>query len=148
MEQLSLPGPLPSKRCPRCQQTVPLDDFVRNRGTKDGRGSYCKPCHNDKIKEIAERLYGGHRNFLAMKRYGMTVEQIAAAIESQGGLCAICRKRKAKHVDHSHKSSEVREVLCFACNRGLGKAEDDAGVMRAAIAYLHRYKNQLRPDTG
>jgi hypothetical protein len=28
-------------------------------------------------------------------------------------------------------------VLCFGCNRGLGKAQDDPKLIRRAIEYLH-----------
>ena len=35
------------KFCPRCEQVLPLDDFVRNRSTKTGIGSYCRPCQNN-----------------------------------------------------------------------------------------------------
>jgi len=34
------------KTCRICGQVKPLDDFYRLAHTKDGRNSYCKPCHN------------------------------------------------------------------------------------------------------
>jgi 5-methylcytosine-specific restriction endonuclease McrA len=33
-----------SKTCSRCKQTISLDNFFRNRRSKDGRTSYCKSC--------------------------------------------------------------------------------------------------------
>lgn len=33
-----------SKRCTRCREIKPLDDFHRDKGKKDGRSSYCKEC--------------------------------------------------------------------------------------------------------
>ena len=56
-----------AKRCPICGKTKPVEEFPRNRSKKDGLASYCKPCHNKKMREIAQRLYGGHANFLIMK---------------------------------------------------------------------------------
>jgi hypothetical protein len=32
----------------------------------------------------------------------------------------------------------IRGVLCFSCNRGLGKFGDDPEIIRSAIAYLRR----------
>ena len=61
-------------------------------------------------------------------------------ITDQGGLCPICRKRPAVHVDHDHKTDKVRAILCEMCNGGLGQfkdsLEDDIGVMERAMEYL------------
>ena len=57
-------------------------------------------------------------------------------IEVQGGLCLICREKPAKHVDHDHATGKVRGILCFSCNRGLGKFEDDPSLLERAITYL------------
>lgn len=32
------------KRCCTCKETKPLDEFYRNKSTKDGYQSSCKPC--------------------------------------------------------------------------------------------------------
>lgn len=124
------------KRCPRCGVTKETTDFPRNRATKDGLATYSKPCHNEKMNEISERLYGGHRNFLRKKRYGITKEEMNSMIDAQGGVCAICGQQNPNHIDHDHKSKIVRGVLCFSCNRGLGKFEDDTSLLRQAIRYL------------
>lgn len=34
------------RRCPDCGEVKPITDFPRNRSRFDGRGVYCKPCHN------------------------------------------------------------------------------------------------------
>lgn len=125
-----------TRRCPACKTTKPLEEFVRNRAAKDGRGAYCRPCHRVKMKEISDRLYGGHAAYLVKLRYGITAEEKARLIAEQDGLCAICRERPAKHVDHDHASGAIRGILCFSCNRGLGKFRDDPHIIRRAIQYL------------
>ena len=50
------------KRCPDCGQTKLLEEFPRNKNSKDGRHAYCKPCHNARGKETYQRLYGGTRH--------------------------------------------------------------------------------------
>lgn len=136
---------LAGRRCPSCRETKSLDEFVRNRGTKDGRGAYCRPCHNTRMKEIAERLYGGNKNFLLQRRYGLTRVQLDEMIAAQGGLCAICEERPAKHVDHDHTTGKVRAVLCFQCNRGLGKFREELPTFDRAAQYLIRYSSQTKP---
>lgn len=126
------------KRCPRCGETKPRDAFTRNPSNKDGLGSYCRPCHSIVSMEHADRLYGGHRNFLAKLRYGIDLEEIERLKAEQGGKCAICGKRPAKHVDQCHDSKKVRQILCFSCNRGLGKFKDSPLRMKRAIEYLSK----------
>jgi hypothetical protein len=124
------------KRCPDCGETRSLEEFPRNRSAKDGRQGYCKPCWNVRIARHAEKLYGSRRNYLLQLRYGITEAEADAMLEGQGGLCAICRTKPAKHVDHCHATGVVRGVLCFGCNRGLGKAGDDPELLRRGLSYL------------
>jgi len=80
------------KRCPDCGETKPLDEFPRNKRSRDGRHAYCKPCHNARGTETRTRLYGGSRHYHLTKRYGIGATEVTALIEKQGGVCAICRR--------------------------------------------------------
>lgn len=128
--------------CPSCRTHKPVDDFPRNRSTKTGRQTYCKPCYNRKIHEHKQRLYGGHKNFLLQRRYGITERHLQRIKDEQDGLCAVCRVQPAEHVDHSHTTGKVRGILCFNCNGALGRFEDDPEVMRRAIEYLVAHGNR------
>jgi hypothetical protein len=55
------------KRCPDCGEHKPLDEFPRNRNSKDGRHRYCKPCHSASGMESKQRLYGGSRHSHLMR---------------------------------------------------------------------------------
>ncbi|MCO6007772.1 endonuclease VII domain-containing protein [Actinoallomurus purpureus] len=57
-------------------------------------------------------------------------------ISEQGGVCLICMKAAAEHVDHDHVTGERRGILCFNCNVALGQFKDDPWVLRRAIEYL------------
>ncbi|WP_329391128.1 endonuclease VII domain-containing protein [Streptomyces sp. NBC_01351] len=63
-------------------------------------------------------------------------------IAAQGGVCLICRKAPAVHVDHCHETGRVRGVLCFNCNTAIGKLGDDPDVARRVVTYLegHAWK--------
>jgi Recombination endonuclease VII len=116
-----------------------VQEFVRNRTTPDGVGSYCRPCQNAKAKASRERVHGGSRHYHLMRRYGIGAVEVDALLESQHGACAICERplsAKEAHVDHDHVTGAVRAVLCFNCNGGLGQFRDDPAALRRAAAYL------------
>jgi hypothetical protein len=71
-----------------------------------------------------------------MRSYGLTEAQRDEMTASQAGVCTICPKAPAVHVDHCHETGRVRGVLCFNCNAAVGQLGDDPGSPRRAIAYL------------
>lgn len=119
-----------------CAVEKPLSDFPSSRNRPDGRGLYCKPCHNARSRDTRQRLYGGGRHYHLRRRYGIGADEVAGMVEAQGGVCAICLEGKAEHVDHDHLTGSVRGILCFNCNGGLGQFRDRADVMERAIVYL------------
>ncbi len=77
--------------------------------------------------------------------YGLSVEEFAALLEQQGGVCAICGGvnrdgNRALAIDHDHETGEVRGLLCGDCNRGLGCFKDNPSLMMIAIGYLSKLK--------
>ena len=66
-----------TKRCPDCRLTKPLEEFPRNRNSKDGRHAYCKPCHNARTAETRQRLYGGGRHYHLKRRYGIGADDFS-----------------------------------------------------------------------
>lgn len=130
------------KWCPGCQRELARAEFGSNRSAADGLTSYCKPCHNEKGKQTAERLYGGTRAYHLRRRYGITAADYDALVAAQGGVCALCRERFPKHVDHDHVTHRVRGALCSGCNQGLGNFHDDAHALRLAADYVERHSWQ------
>ena len=122
-------------RCPRCKTFKDLDDFPRNRASKNGRASYCKPCHNEVTRLQKQKQHGSEKQFLLRLRYGVDEAQVAWMALQQGGKCAICREGPAEHVDHDHDSKTIRGLLCFNCNRALGYFHDDLDTLYRAADY-------------
>lgn len=113
------------KLCRSCGEVKPWSEWHRNATASDGLSTRCKACR-------AAEGRAGH-----LKRsYGMTEAERAELLASQKGLCAICLKEPAVHVDHCHKTGKVRGVLCFNCNSAIGKLSDDPDIVRRAAAYL------------
>jgi Recombination endonuclease VII len=88
-----------------------------------------------------------------LKNYGMSLEEHAARLADQGGVCVICLNAQEKSlcVDHDHKTRKLRDLLCGKCNLGLGNYNDDAALMRRGADYLDYWKrlhakpNDTRP---
>ncbi len=70
------------------------------------------------------------------QRYGIGADEFDGLVRLQGGVCAICGRPDPEHVDHSHETGEVRGILCFNCNGGLGQFRDSIDALIAAAAYL------------
>jgi hypothetical protein len=77
----------------------------------------------------------------------------------QGGCCAICGdppttrpvgKSRTEvavlHVDHDHDTGAIRQLVCNACNMGIGKLKDCPTVLGAALRYLHKHGKALSTD--
>lgn len=76
-------------------------------------------------------------------KMGCSPEHYQKLLEETHGCCAICSKKpKVLHIDHDHKTQAIRSLLCFGCNTMLGKANDDPNVLRAAVAYLEKFKKE------
>jgi hypothetical protein len=63
---------------------------------------------------------------------------VAWHVLQQGGVCAVCGTSEPEHVDHDHGSGQVRGILCFNCNRGLGYFGDELETLYLAADYLER----------
>ncbi|MEU5992209.1 endonuclease domain-containing protein [Spirillospora sp. NPDC047418] len=140
-----------TKFCPRCEVVKSVDEFGSNRSRKSGLSTYCKPCHNQVIAEHKQEKHGGQRNYMLKLRYGVTEQEVARMIAEQGGVCVICLRAEAKHVDHSHLTGLVRRILCFKCNGGLGQFHDDPQVLRLAADYLElrgSHARRMRIEIG
>ncbi|HEY4604671.1 MAG TPA: endonuclease domain-containing protein [Blastococcus sp.] len=65
-------------------------------------------------------------------------------LAAQNGLCAICKAAPAAHVDH--ETGDMRALLCFNGNGGLGQFKDDRYLRHVAAFYVehHRVRQALR----
>lgn len=120
------------RKCNACGEIKPLDDGFYPSRHRNGRVTYghCKTC-----------LYARYRKDYLAREYGLTEEEFEALLDAQGGACAICQRpfgtTVRTNIDHSHRTHEVRAVLCVNCNtKVLPIVEYQTDVVRAALAYL------------
>ena len=124
------------KWCPACKSHKQMQEFPRNRATKDGLATYCKPCHTRIMRANRAKHHGSPRNYWLKRRYGIDVVTTSWLVLQQDNLCALCVTGSPKHVDHNHTTGTVRGILCFNCNRGIAKFDEDPVIMKRAIEYL------------
>lgn len=87
-----------------------------------------------------------HRAYSIKKKYDMTLEEYSTLLESQDNSCAICGTHVSMaslgsgnhlHIDHNHETNEVRGLLCWDCNTGIGKLKDSVEILQSVILYLN-----------
>lgn len=99
--------------------------------------------HNWKHGRSKTREYY-NEGFMRLK-YGVTPEKYQEMLDSQNGVCAVCKTKpnfdkwkKRFVIDHCHVTGRIRGLLCDACNRGIGMLKDDPSILENAIKYLAR----------
>jgi hypothetical protein len=102
-------------------------------------------------KENPEDKYKIQRKHHLKRQYWITQQEYDSMLEAQGGRCAICKgsepggRFKNWHIDHCHKSTAVRSLLCADCNQMLGFAKDNVATLAAAIEYLRKTSDLAAP---
>lgn len=111
-------------------------------------GRRCRKCSNAGSnrwkKQNKVRKVNTHRKYYLKRKYGITLEDYNRMLLEQEGRCAICKELPTGeqpwlHVDHSHETGQVRRLLCFTCNVGLGSFQDDPDLLSKAIVYLKSF---------
>ena len=82
-----------------------------------------------------------HRALSLWYKFKITFAEHRGMLEDQNFSCAICGwkclpKHRSLNVDHNHKTGQVRGLLCWPCNVGLGKFKDNPQSLRSAADYL------------
>ena len=80
-----------------------------------------------------------------LRRYGLSYEQYVEMFSRQNGRCAVCRCElvldgRHTHIDHSHDTDQLRELLCHGCNTALGLLDEDPSRVRALADYVERHQ--------
>lgn len=128
------------KWCRECEQVFPTSEFFkRTKSSLDGLQNSCKACVSANARK--ESNVRTSRNTYLKRVYGITLEEYEARLAAQGGVCMICRATPESHdrifnVDHDHGTGEVRGILCWNCNTGLGKFGENAETFLAGALYL------------
>jgi hypothetical protein len=147
------------KKCSRCKETKPVEEFYLHKRSSDGYHSYCKKCGNDASNEwhknnpekglaSARKWHKDNpdkvKNIRLKREYGITLSDYNRMWSNQEGSCAICGVSglvRKLFVDHDHKTGKVRGLLCAKHNFLLGYANDDVNILFAASKYLLKFQD-------
>ena len=138
--------------CKTCGEEKPLCDFKKIK-TNQRYGRSCIKCAKALKVRVQVRYQRGSgkrtcRNAYLKRLYGITIEDYEAMLETQGEVCAVCKKKetslsngspprvKPLAVDHDHETGKVRGLLCQGCNTSVGLLEDDIERVSAMVQYL------------
>lgn len=87
------------KFCRGCQLVKPLSEWTPRQKAPDGYQFRCRDCisRRDRERHLATN-------------YGLTAGDVAELLARQNGICLICLRAPAVHVDHDHTTGEVRGI--------------------------------------
>lgn len=78
------------------------------------------------------------RLFRSRTGIDFSFESLTEMKEKQENRCAICRNPAKLCIDHCHKTSKVRGLLCHPCNVSLGLMKDSFSNLIRAADYIRR----------
>lgn len=123
--------------CPMCLVEVTIPNSRPNAE----RRRYCDTCKNHPMHYEYRVQIAKHGITIAQcdELYAIThcecCNRELSAGKGPGGM-----NRDTRNIDHCHDTSEIRGVLCWDCNVGIGKLGDNVSGLQNAINYLERKK--------
>lgn len=71
-------------------------------------------------------------------------DYIDAYLNIPNSRCAICNSDAYLHIDHDHKTGQVRGILCARCNTAIGLLNESEELFNSAIQYLKDSKEIVK----
>lgn len=133
---------------------MPHKDPEERRQAGKVRAARWRARHPEAVRVISERTRPQREAWAESHReqrrdsnrkylYGITKVEFALLLQRQGNKCANPRCGAKEpggngtwHVDHDHRTGEVRGLLCRRCNVMIGYAKDDVQILEGGIEYL------------
>ena len=109
------------RECSICEEYKPWANFgILAKGVR-GHRSQCKGCFS-----ILQKKY----------RYGLLPRKYKEMKRRAGDICEICGNERELVLDHCHKTSVIRGLICNRCNMGLGLVDDSSTRLIKLMGYL------------
>ena len=156
------------KKCSKCKEEKPLEEFGKDKQRKDGKSYYCKPC--DRAYQLERKQRVEHlpcadcgtrprtksqvtckacqKKRIALGKYNITSEKYDELHTDPA--CACCGRtpeeiggKSPMHIDHCHEGGQVRDLLCRYCNTALGMLYEDVTRVRQLGVYILKHKHDV-----
>jgi len=130
------------KVCNLCNENLPTENFHKNKATKDGLHTICKPCNTTKATKWKRDNPEKAKDQQYQRKYGISYSDYEYLLSKQDKKCDICdtrfedAQRGILFVDHCHKTGKIRGLLCQNCNTAIGLLQDDPSLCVKAEKYL------------
>jgi len=146
------------KTCTKCGRELDESEFGPQKTGKNGLSYRCRECvaalrrdyrktHPEDVEHTREWQRRNRERVRTQQRdrnlrffHGINSEDFDLVLGAQNGSCAICGATdpngRGWHIDHDHRTGELRGILCSNCNVALGHFKDNTDAMRNAVAYL------------
>ena len=129
------------KRIGECKQCGIVRVKPQNQISKNTGETYMVFLCRNNINAVRRKLF--HTDPLKSRRqhlkynYGLTLKEFEELKLKQDNKCAICKdKLTTCHIDHDHKTKQIRALLCNNCNTGIGLFKENPQKLQQAIEYL------------
>lgn len=156
-------GKVKTKICNTCGETFIAEKYLYGK---------CRPCANKatnatrairmsnpeyretynakqrEYKKRKPRSYAKRKEQWLRYKYNMTQQDYDNLLESQNGVCAICKQvcksNKMLAIDHDHNCCPgdkscgqcIRGLLCANCNGAIGMLQEDPIIIKRAMEYI------------
>ena len=132
-----------------------FSEFHRDRNGPKGITYWCKLCANRLAREHHKQNRSNNpeykkyaRDQYTKNKYGLTLDQYTEKLATQKNECAICQVKlltsgSKTHLDHDHRTGQLRAFLCTNCNRGLGHFQESTNNLEKAIQYLKSHSSDV-----
>ncbi len=134
-----------NSHCVTCQREMTKDWYARNREKAISKYQEWRKNNPDAVKKYRQENRRKSYQQEVIRKYGVDTGWFDEQIQKQKGACATCSvkfewgdKQTAPHVDHCHKTSSVRGILCNRCNSVLGLCEDKPELLSKLARYLKK----------
>jgi hypothetical protein len=114
---------------------------------KRGGWRHCKECNRLRTfswRKIHPEAKRSQRNLVLLKKYDLGNDEYDQMLARQGGVCAISGQTVDLgahfHVDHDHRTEQVRQLLHPAINQALGLFQDNPEWLRRAADYVEYWR--------
>lgn len=143
-----------TKKCSKCKANKELGAFNKRNSRKSGLDSWCRECvssHSKTTYLSNEEKRIKNKDRALQRKYSITLEEYESLAKSQNFRCKSCNEEETKlnshktsirplAVDHDHKTSKIRGLLCGKCNQALGLLDDNPLKIKALLVYLEEQK--------